>query len=83
VPEFGVTPKPPRSRRGTELVARADAAVVVLTDREPGVRRLLEMLRAAGKPVHVVGAEGVAKVKAVARGEAREAGEVERRGLPD
>jgi hypothetical protein len=36
------------ARRDAELVA--DAAVVVLTGREPGLRRLLELLRAAGKP---------------------------------
>jgi hypothetical protein len=44
------------------------------------VRRLLEVLRAAGQP-HVVGAEGVAKVKALKRAEAE--AESERRGLPD
>jgi hypothetical protein len=43
------------------------------------VRLLLELLRAAGKPVHVIGAEGVAKVKQVKRTES----EPERRGLPD
>jgi hypothetical protein len=47
--------------------------------REPGVRRLLEMLQAAGRPVHVIGGEGVAKVKAVKPVEA----ESGRRGLPN
>jgi hypothetical protein len=80
VPEFGRYPEAAAvARRDAELVAMADAAVVVLTGREPGVRRLLELLRASGKPVHIVGAEGVAKVKAVKRTEA----EPERRGLPD
>jgi hypothetical protein len=44
------------------LEALADAAVVVLTDRAAGVRRLLEILRAVGKPVHLIGAVGVARV---------------------
>jgi len=43
-------------KRDLELVARADAAVVVWCARDAGVRRFLALVEARGIPVHVVSA---------------------------
>jgi hypothetical protein len=47
--------------------------------REPSVERLLELLKAKGVPVQVIGAERSAKIKPVAPAPEPEG----RRGLPD
>jgi hypothetical protein len=74
VPEWGRFPDAQAvARRDAELVAMADAAVFVLTDRDPHARRLLEMLRAKGVAVPIIGEGTPAKVKRVSRMEAREA----------
>jgi hypothetical protein len=78
LPEFGRFPEVVAvQRRDAELVALADAAVVVLTERDPEVRRLLELVKSREIPVHVIGAAKPAKVKAVAPPPET------RRGLPD
>jgi hypothetical protein len=73
VPDFGgrIPERAAIERRDAELVALADAAVVVLTGkREPDVLRLLELIKAKGIP---------AKLKPTAPPAEPEV----RRGLPD
>jgi hypothetical protein len=83
LPEFGRWPDAVAvEKRDAELVALADAAVVVMEGCEPGGLRLLELAKARGMPAHVIGGERPVKVKPVTDAEAREA-ETRRRGLPD
>jgi hypothetical protein len=77
VPGFGRWPDAVAvAKRDAELVALAEAAVIVWGDGAPPVRGFLDALKVKGVPVHVVGREAP-RVRPVARAEA------ERRGLPD
>jgi hypothetical protein len=56
VPEFGRYPERAAiDRRDGELVAMADAAVIVWEERNPDVLRLLELVKAKGIPIHIIG----------------------------
>ena len=81
VPEYGRLPEAAAlEKRDGELVRLADAAVVVWSDREPSVRRLLALVEAKGIPVHVRGSgEPPPRTKPVEEEEVPR----ERRGLPD
>jgi hypothetical protein len=52
-------------RRDAMLVASADAAVVVWDDRDPALRRVLQLVEAKGIPVHVIGAPEKQKARRV------------------
>jgi hypothetical protein len=80
IPEYGRYPEAAAvQRRDAELITLADAAVIVLTERDPDVRRLLELLQAKGEKVHIIGAAKPARVKPTAPPVEPET----RRGLPD
>lgn len=66
-------------RRDVELVARADAAVVVWDDRDPTVRRIVVLIEGKGMPVHVLGAPAQTPKGRWVRDEAQEP---KRRGTP-
>lgn len=67
-------------RRGAGLVSLADTAVVVMAGCDPGALRLLELVKAKGLPVQLVGGgERSAHVKPTAVSPEPET----RRGLPD
>ena len=66
-------------RRDAELVAQAEAALIVWDDRNPAARGLRSLVEARGIPVHVIGGDTPrAKVQRTAPPD-QEA----RRGLPD
>lgn len=56
VPDYRHFPTDAEERRDAFLVGEADAAVVVWADRDPEVRRVLELVQRRGIPVHVIGA---------------------------
>lgn len=67
LPEFGRFPEATAvERRDAKLVALADAAVMVMVERKPGVLRMLALVKAKGIPLHVIGGERPAKVKPTA-----------------
>ena len=80
VPDFGRYPAVAAvDRRDAELVAMAEAAVIVWDDRDPAVRRVRSMVEAKGIPVHIIGGDTPrAKAKRTAPPEVES-----RRGLPD
>jgi hypothetical protein len=67
--------------RDADLVALADAVVVVMEGCDPHGLRMLELVKSRGVPVHVIGGRKPPEVKPVTDAEAREA--ETRRWLPD
>jgi hypothetical protein len=56
IPDFGRFPEAAAvERRDCELVTLADAAVIVWEERNPDVLRLLELVKAKGIPIHIIG----------------------------
>lgn len=64
--------------RDTFLVNEVDAAVVVWADRDPDIRRVLQLVERKGVPVHAIG--GPVKAKAARR--KKESEPPSTRGLP-
>ncbi|QJX00040.1 DUF2493 domain-containing protein [Frigoriglobus tundricola] len=79
VPDYRRFPGDAEERRDAYLSAEADAALVVWDGRDPGVRRLLELVERRGVPVHVIGRPSRVRRRRIADPE--EQGPV--RGLPD
>jgi hypothetical protein len=78
VSDFAPLPGRCLERRDGVLVASADAVVVVWDDRDPTVRRVLQLVERKGIPVHI-GAPAKQKAKRVRGPEEPE----RRRVLPD
>lgn len=80
VPDFGRYPAVAAvDRRDAELVAIAEAALIVWDERDSIVRRTRSLVEVKGIPVHVIGGDiPRAKVKRTAPPEVES-----RRGLPD